>query len=269
MIGNKFYTNISSLDKNELNGFIRYSKSTFLNKRPEILKTLEQYKQNPKHFENMLSNDTLMFKKLISEKDKFDKKQLKNHFHYCEKLFENFVVFNYSQNNKEARLSILTDFYAEKNITSEALLVNSTLITLIESYKLNYKNNRKLFKHHLKRFDILLNDFSYDTFKYAEKALQYLDKYYFLEKFNLRQELYSDSIMTNRAYDFKLLDEIKKEIKGDKEFSSNLLFKIFSITIELYERKVDIDTYFVFKKLIINNIHLFDNNSIKYFLGDI
>ena len=198
-----------------------------------------------------------------------DKNLLKTHFNYCGKLLEDFIVYYISQNNKEERLSILSKFYSEKNIPKQALKANTDLLTIVENNKLNYKNYDKLFKVNLDRFNILLNDFSYDTFKYAEKALHFLDKYYFLEKFNIRQELYTDTIMSNRTYEFKLLDEIKNEIDNDKSFHSKLLFEIYRISIELYERNVDKKSFFKFKKLIISNLDNFDFITKKSFLGDI
>jgi len=269
MIGNKFFIDISSLDKIELLNFVKYSKSSFLNKNPLIIKTIELFKKNKRHFNNLVSNENLMFKMVFSENENHDKKLLQQHFYACEKLFEDFVVFYISQNKKEEKIRILADFYTEKNIKKKALVNNAKLISIVEKKKVNYKNYFHLFDLNLKKFYILLNDFNYETFQYAEKALSYLDQYYFLEKFNIKQELLTDTIMSNRKYDFILLDEIKKEIENNSEIANKLLFKIHSITLDLYEKKVDKETFFILKELINSNLDKFSENSLKLFLGDV
>ena len=121
----------------------------------------------------------------------------------------------------------------------------------------------------MNRFEILLNDFNYETFQYAEKALEFLDKYYFLEKIRIIQELRTDSIMSNRKYDVILLNEIKKAIKEDDKFHKKLLFKIYTITSDLYEGIFDKDTYFKLKDLVHSNIDKFDFFTLKMFFSDI
>ncbi len=268
MVGEKFFINISSLDSKELNGFIRFSKSSFLNKKAELTKTLILFKKNKKHFKNLLKNENLLFKTLFP-KEILNKKQLKNHFQYCEYLFEDFIVYHISQNNKEQRLQILSTYYAENNIVKEALSSNSKLISIVEKKKINFRNYYSLFDLNLKRFNILLNDFNYETFQFAEKAIDYLDQYYFLEKFNIHQELLADTIMSSRKYDVRLINEIENEISKNAVLSKKLLFQIYNITNNLYQRKVDKEVFQKLKELIIPNIEKFDFKSKKKYLEDI
>lgn len=269
MLGEKFYINVSYLSSLELNSFIRYSKSDFLNKKSMITSTLELYRKNKIHFKNLLGNENLLFKKLFPKKNKVEKKLLKDHFYSCEKLLEEFIIFHVSQNDKEYKLNILSDFYYKKNNSKGALNANNKLLTVIEKNELTYKNYFKLFKVNLDRFYILLNDFSYDTFQYAEKAIDFLDKYYFLEKFAIKKQLLTDSIMSNRKYDVRLIGEIKTEIEKNPEISKKLLFKIFSISLACYEGKVDKESLYTFIDLIYSHLEEFDLESKKDFLEDI
>lgn len=269
MVGEKFYNNISSLNSNEINSFIRFSKSTFLNKKLEITQTLELFKKNKIHFKNLLENESLLFKKLFSSSKPLNKKVLKDHFYSCEKLLEEFIVFHVSQNDKEQKLSILSDFYYKKNNAKAALSINTKLLSEVKKKQLNYKNYYKLFKVNFDRFNILLNDFSYDTFKYAELAIDNLDKYYFLEKYNLNKQLLTDSIMTNRKYNVRLINEIKNEIKSNPEISKKLLFKIYSISLATYEGDVNKESLMTFIGLIYSHLEEFDLETKKDFLEDI
>lgn len=269
MVGNKFFNDISSLNKIELLTFIKYSKSSFLNKNTDITRTIELYRKNKSHFKILLDNDGLMFSKIFSKTKDFDRKILKNHFYSCEKLFEDFVVFHVSQSNKEEKLRILSDFYSKKNIKTKALSTNAKLISIIEKQKESKNKYFNLFNLNLKKFYILLNDFNKDTFQYAKKALNYLDEYYFLEKFYIRQELLSDSIMSSRKYEFSLMNEIKIEIENNPNLSNKLFFKILSINYDLYEKKVDKKTFYILKDLIISNIDSFSKRTQSNFLEDI
>lgn len=269
MLGEKFYNNISSLNNPELNSFIRYSKSSFLNKNNELTNTLELYKKNKIHFKNLLESESLLFKMLFPKEKKNQKKTIKDHFYSCEKLLEEFIVFHVSQNDKESKLNILSEFYHKKNNSKAALSANTKLLSLIEKKQLNYKNYYKLFKVNLDRFYILLNDFSYETFKYAEKSIDFLDKYYFLEKFSINKHLLTDSIMSNRKYDIRLIDEIKSVINKNSEISEELLFKIFSISLESYKGNVHKETLHTFIDLIYTHIDKFDKDSKMDFLEDI
>lgn len=269
MIGEKFYNNISSLSSLELNKFIRYSKSDFLNKKSDLTSTLELYKKNAIHFKNLLESESLLFKKIFPNNKKPEKKILKNHFYSCEKLLEEFIVFHVSQNDIEYKLNILSDFYYKKNNSKAALSVNTKLLSVVEKNQLNYKSYYKLFKVNLDRFYILLNDFSYDTFQYAEKAIDYLDKYYFLEKFTIKKQLLTDSIMSDRQYDVRLIEEIKKEIQKDPEIAEKLLFKIYTISLASYEGNVNKESLQTLTDLIYTHIDEFDVESKKDFLEDI
>ena len=266
MLGEKFYISLNSLDNKELNSFIRYSKSNFINKKNEITRTIELFKKNKKHFKNLLTNENILFNKIFPEIKIFDRILLKDLFHYSMILFEDFIVYYISKNDKEQRLNILADFYTRKNLQKEALAINTKLYKIILKAKLNYKNYYKIFKLDMNRFEILLNDFNYETFQYAEKALSYLDQYYFLEKIRITQELRTDEIMSNRKYKIILLDEIKKSIKEDNLINKKILFKIYSISSDLYEGILDKKTFFIYKRLVLSNIDKFDFFSKKMFL---
>jgi len=266
VLGEKFYISLNSLDNKELNSFIRYSKSNFINKKNEITRTIELFKKNKKHFKNLLTNENILFNKIFPEIKTFDRILLKDLFHYSMILFEDFIVYYISKNDKEQRLNILADFYTRKNLQKEALAINTKLYKIILKAKLNYKNYYKIFKLDMNRFEILLNDFNYETFQYAEKALSYLDQYYFLEKIRITQELRTDEIMSNRKYKIILLDEIKKSIKEDNLINKKILFKIYSISSDLYEGILDKKTFFIYKRLVLSNIDKFDFFSKKMFL---
>jgi len=266
VLGEKFYISLNSLDNKELNSFIRYSKSNFINKKNEITRTIELFKKNKKHFKNLLTNENILFNKIFPEIKIFDRILLKDLFHYSMILFEDFIVYYISKNDKEQRLNILADFYTRKNLQKEALAINTKLYKIILKAKLNYKNYYKIFKLDMNRFEILLNDFNYETFQYAEKALSYLDQYYFLEKIRITQELRTDEIMSNRKYKIILLDEIKKSIKEDNLINKKILFKIYSISSDLYEGILDKKTFFIYKRLVLSNIDKFDFFSKKMFL---
>lgn len=269
MLGEKFYISLSSLSTIELNSFIRYSKSNFLNKKKEITFTIELFKKNKEKFFTFLNKEQILFKKVFPNEKTFDRIRLKDLFHYSINLFEDFVVFYVSKTDDEQKLSILSKFYAKKNMQKEALAINTKLFKIVKKYKLNYKNYYKLFKLDMNRFEILLNDFNYETFQYAEKANELLDKYYFLEKLRITQELRSDSIMSSRKYKISFLNEIKNEIKVNEKINKKLLFKIYSITSDLYEGVFDKETYFILKKLVLKNIEKFDFFTRKMVFSDI
>ncbi len=114
-----------------------------------------------------------------------------------------------------------------------------------------------------------MNDFSYDTFQYAEKSIDFLDKYYFLEKIAIKKHLLQDSIMTNRQYDVRLIEEIKKEIQKDPEISKKLLFKIYTISLASCEGNVNKELLQTLTDLIYTHLDEFDAESKKDFLDDI
>ncbi|MGB1314544.1 MAG: hypothetical protein ACPG4Y_00845 [Chitinophagales bacterium] len=269
MVGEKFFLNISSLTHTELNSCIRFSRVDVFNKREEIIQTLELFKRNKIRFFSLLKDEKKLFFLLFPNEKKFIKKCLIDHFHYCMLFFEDFVIHNELQKNKEKRLEILEQFYAKKRIEKEFLAVNKKRIKIEKAKKTNIDSFLNLYLMHKSKFYFLLKEFDNEVFNEIDLAVNYLDKYYFFSKMNAFQELESNSLMNNVTYEHVFKDEIVEKIDFEAKNGNDVLFKIYRYTIALYNKDFDFERYLKLKKMVLDNIGNFEPELKKLVLSDL
>ena len=269
MVGEKFYISLSSLTSSELNACIRYSTHELVNKRKAITATLKLYKLDSDVFFSLLEDEKKLFSNIFGTKARFNKKALVDHFHYCLLFFEKFAIQISIEENKEFQLKTLELFYRKRGLKKESSIINSKLIDLTNSKNISFKSYLNLYELYIDRFNILVENFSNDVFENIEKAVDGLDKFYFIAKLHWTQELEVLSKTKNFNYEKRLLNEIQNEIAKDKVLSNKLLFKIYNITFSLYNGKFSKEEYLVLKDLILDNLSKFEILTKKQFLTDL
>lgn len=269
MVGEKFYSNLLILTDSELKSCIRFSSNPFFNKRDEITTTLKLFKARKDDFKNLLLDEELIFKKIFGSKQTFSKKALIDHFYYCLLFFEQFVIQIEIQDSKEKQLKILQKFYSKRGAQKEADSINSKLIDLTNSKNISFNSYLTLYELHIDKFLNLVEHFSNDVFQNIEKAVDNLDKFYFIAKHHWTQELEVLSQTTNFEYKGRLMNEIQNEIITDEELSNKLLFKIYKITYALYNGDFSLESYFELKELVLSNLEKFESRTKKQVLMDL
>lgn len=269
MVGEKFHISLSALTNSELNACIRFSTNELFNKRKSITTTLKLFKLDADAFFSSLEDEKKLYSYIFGTKARFNKKALVDHFHYCLLFFEKFAIQISIEENKEFQLKTLELFYRKRGLKKESSIINTRLIDLTNSKNISFKSYLSLYELYIDRFDILVENFSSDVFENIEKAVDNLDKFYFIAKLHWTQELEALSKAKNFNYKKRLLKEIQNEISKDKVLSNKLLFKIYNITFSLYNGKFSKKDYLVLKDLILNNLSKFETLTKKQFLTDL
>lgn len=268
MVGEKFFQSVSSLSSSELNACLRYSLNPSFNKRLEISSTIKLFKKSKEDFILLQKNEEKLHKKIFGNQEKYDKKTLVDHFHYCLNLVENFIVYSVVQNDKDEQLKILENFYSDRGCEREAEAINLKRIKLTRSKNISINSYLSLYDLYINKFRITVKRFENETFENVKIALDNLDKFYFLAKMHWSQELDVLNLVSKCDYDKRLLKEIREIVENDTDISKKLLFKIYIETNKLYNGDFSAEKYFQFKDLILKNLDKLEAKSKKQYVTD-
>ena len=269
MIGEKFFTLVSSLSDSELNSCIRFSKSNLHNKREEIVSLLVLFKKNKSRFFEHLQDENKLFLLLFPKEKNFQTKYLSDLFHYSVLIIEEFIAIQSIQNNKITKLKLVQQYLNEKNLENEALSYSFRLLKHAENALNNKSKALELFLLKETIFQNSLKNFNVADFDYAKQALAHLDTFYYTNRLHYSQELLANQIHLRVQYDFTIPEKLKNTVFNTGEIVENVIVQLYNFSYDLYNGKGTLEAFYTFKTLLLAHIDSFDFNTQKFFLTDL
>jgi hypothetical protein len=256
MLQSRIVKHIQSLTTKEREHFRQFVSSPYFNqhdKTKELLSIILDYiDTRPKLLEK-----ERVFKKLFP-KAPYDEQQLYNVMSYLKKLFHRFLSQQYfEQSPYKEQLYTLEASYDTHQFdvfTNRSKHLKKRL-TNVQIKDANYFFTEYRINHLLGYYGANYKDRSEtNTF---QKMLDYLEKYYIVEKLRNCCHLVANSMMLNTSYNFRMLDYVLQYIEENwEEYQQERSIKMYYLSLMSMRSESKAQYYEQMKEMLGEDIHL-------------
>ncbi len=261
MISTRIYSILYSLERKDLNRFLKFIKSPYFNVNQNITELVIYLSDIIKsgNQEKILSKDQI-WKQIINKDDAYNDLKFRKLCNDTLERCENFLVIEQLEKSKLLKANLLLEAIKEKDLKSliekHTKKSDKSLSRAIDQSS-DFYLNKYFFNRNLQ---FLINDDVRDKAKHSDSVTNEiysalsinLDVFYIIEKLRFANDVLTRSKLYNLDVDTDI-SKIQKLVSEEK-FKTTPAIRIYHLIYLLISNQVDDDEYFELKSLVKSEI---------------